>query len=412
MRYSRLFAKTLRAVSSEVNSLGHEYLLRGGFIKESSAGRYYMLPLGMRVQDKICKIVDEEMQKVGGQKVHAPTLHALELWEETKRTAAVAFELMQVKDRHGAAFVLGGTAEEMFVDLVRKFEISYKDLPLMLYQFSTKFRDELRARGGLLRVREFLMKDAYSFDTDAASFAETYEQMKQAYSQIFSKLGLKTAIVAADNGYMGGEYAHEFVVEHEVGESKFFVDAAGQALHEDLVKSENDVAGMRATKGIEVGNIFQLGTYYSEKMKGADYIAKDSSAKPYYMGCYGLGIGRTLQTLAEIYNDKNGIIWPAIVAPFDVHLVVIGNESAEREKADELYLKLCQAGVEVLYDDRDVSAGVKFADADLIGVTRRLVVSARGLKLGEVEYKCRKSIVAVMIRLEQVCERVCGQKDD
>src|SRR3990167_10167503 len=222
MLYSKLFPKTIKETPKDASLTSHKLLYRGGFIRESAAGRYYLLPLGMKVNQKIQKIIKEEMDKAGGQEMVTPVLHPKELWKETNRTTSVGFELMSIKDRNAAEFVLGGTAEEMLVDLVRKFQISYKDLPFNLYQFSTKFRDEMRARGGLLRVREFVMKDAYSFDRSEVEFKKVYELMGETYSRIFDRLGLKTVKVEADNGYIGGEYCHEFVVESAIGESRFF----------------------------------------------------------------------------------------------------------------------------------------------------------------------------------------------
>jgi len=235
MRYSQLFGKSIREVSREVTSKGHEFLLRGGFIRESSAGRFYLLPLGLKIQEKICTIIEEELTKLCAQKMIAPVLHPRELWEETNRTESVSFELMQVKDRNKRAFVLGGTAEEMMLALVRQFSISARDLPFCIYQFSTKFRDELRARGGLLRAREFLMKDGYSFHVSKQDFEEYYQKMTDCYRRIFERLDLPVKVVAADNGYMGGEYCHEFIVDHPMGESKYLASEDGTYVaHEDI----------------------------------------------------------------------------------------------------------------------------------------------------------------------------------
>ncbi|MBI2018067.1 proline--tRNA ligase, partial [Candidatus Daviesbacteria bacterium] len=235
--YSKLFGKTIKNSPRDVTLTSHKLLYRAGFIRESTAGRYYLLPLGIKVHQKIQAIIKEEMDKAGAQEMIAPVLHPKELWKETNRASSVGFELMSIKDRNDFEFVLGGTAEEMLVDLVRKFQISYKDLPFNLYQFSTKFRDELRARGGLLRIREFVMKDAYSFHVDEEDFKKEYQLMMDTYSRIFKRFGLKTQIVESDNGYIGGEYCHEFVVESEVGESKFLTTEDGSyAAHEDVAR--------------------------------------------------------------------------------------------------------------------------------------------------------------------------------
>src|SRR5258708_3040100 len=228
MKYSQVFGKTTYGDQKDSKFVSHQFLTKGGFIAESSAGRYFFLPLGWRVHEKIKAIIKDEMDKAGAQEMISPVLHPLELWKETNRTSSAGFELMKVGDRHGAEFALGGTAEEMFVDVVRKFQLSYRDLPFNIYQFSTKFRDEARARGGLLRVREFVMKDAYSFSRDADEFAKEYEKMADVYTRIFRLLGLETIKVAADNGYIGGEYCHEFQVESGFGEGRFFISEDGK----------------------------------------------------------------------------------------------------------------------------------------------------------------------------------------
>lgn len=237
MLYSKLFGKTNKQPPADANYASHKLLHQAGYIRESTAGRYYFLPLGMKVQQKIMQIIKEEMDKAGAQEMLSPVLHPLSLWKETNRTKTTGFELMSIKDRRDFEFALGGTAEEMFVDVVRKFQISYKDLPFNIYQFSIKFRDEMRARGGLLRVREFIMKDAYSFDKNEEEFKKEYKSMWNTYSRIFERLGLKTFVVESDNGYIGGEYCHEFVVESEIGESKFLMTEDGKyAAHEDVAK--------------------------------------------------------------------------------------------------------------------------------------------------------------------------------
>lgn len=572
MKQSHFFSKTSKASGEDDKIISSQLLKQAAFIKESVAGRFYLLPLGMRVHQKITAVIREEMDKVNSQEMLAPTLHPLELWEETNRTNTAGFELMKVTDRRDAEFALGGTAEEMFVDLVRKYKFSYKDLPFQLYQFSNKFRDEIRARGGLLRVREFIMKDAYSFHRDEEDFATHYENMKDVYSRIFNRLGLDTAIVESDNGYIGGEYCHEFVAESEIGESRYLTTEDGSySAHEDVavfikqpqnieaepapleevaahrektmedgVKFHNlplwqqmkdvlyvdergryilailrgdfdvnevklgHVAGTRTLrpateeeirdvlqsepgfispvgikdnakdgveivivaddsirgvrnmygganqkfrdllnmnidrdfqadvegdiamaqpgflsvksrqpliekKGIEVGNIFQLGYHYTSLMKGANFTDVDNTEKPYYMGCYGIGLGRTLATIVEKYHDDKGIIWPESVAPFKVHLIsLVGKENAEvQAAADKLYADLQDAGVEVLYDDRaDVSAGEKFADSDLMGIPNRIVVSTKTLAEASVELKKRSDSNIAMVSITEVVSNI------
>lgn len=573
MKYTKLFGKTSKEVSSEIKLASHKYLVQGGFIKESVAGRFYFLPLGQRVMQKITQIIREEMDQIGGQEMLSPILHPLELWEETNRTQAVNFELMQLSDRRGGKFALGGTAEEMFVDLVRKYQISYRDLPFLLYQFSPKFRDEMRARGGLLRAREFLMKDAYSFNRSELDFEEMYQKNWQAYSQIFKRVGLDAKAVGADGGYIGGEYAHEFIVDSESGESRYLESEDGSYIaHEDVAEfslpmvnpdeqmqemqtieqpqwvktmadnqkhyqkdskyflknvvyknyqgdiiivvmrgdmtanpiklknllnelaepeeaSEEDLAAIGAKtgyvhswghqfvtnrkaktqdrdcrviyvadnslktvinfiggqkqdttdttnvnygrdfkheiegdvavaqagyitidgksklvekKGIEVGNIFQLGRYYTDKMAGAVFTDEQGSRLNLYMGCYGIGVGRTMATIVELHHDDKGIIWPENIAPYQVHLLGLNLDNPEiKAKADELYQKLLTEKIEVLYDDRsEINPGSKFADADLIGLPYRLVVSA---KTGEqVEIKKRTEKESQLVSWEQL----------
>jgi len=273
MRQSKLFSKTSKNVPRDIQLQSHKLLYQAGFIRESVAGRYYFLPLGMRVRDKIISIVKEEMDRAGAQELITPVLHPLELWKETNRTNTTGFELMQVKDRRGADFALGGTAEEMMVDLVRKFQLSYKDLPFNIYQFGQKFRDEIRARGGLLRMREFIMKDAYSFHADAEDFKKEYENMRKTYKNIYKRLGLDTVIVEADNGYIGGDYCHEFVVESEAGESRFLKTSDNKyAAHEDVANfTHQDINQDEEIKEFQiidqpewVQNMKQLMEHYNE----------------------------------------------------------------------------------------------------------------------------------------------------
>lgn len=553
MRQSKLFGKTSKNVSADIKLISHKLLYKAGFIAESVAGRYYFLPLGWRTHDKIKAVIKDEMDKTGAQEMITPILHPLELWKETNRTNTTGFELMKVKDRRGSDFALGGTAEEMFLDLVRKMEVSYRDLPFNIYQFSTKFRDELRARGGLLRLREFVMKDAYSFDRDEEEFKKEYKKMEEAYTRIYKRMGLDTYVVLADNGYIGGEYCHEFQVESEIGEGRFFVSEDGKYIahedvaafkrisinteeeekpytiieqpewvktmednikHYDLPKSrflknvvyrnivtdeilivvirgdlevnktklekalnavgqienatdedlasigtkngyvhswghegaryigdisllsvKNFIGGQKEDttdstnvnygrdfeceqlldlamafdgaetenngkliekKGIEVGNIFQLGYHYSSLMKDSEYMDSDGQKKRYYMGCYGIGLARTMAAVIEKHHDEKGMLWPEEIAPYKIHLLSLKQD----EKATEIYELLLKSGLEVLFDDREMSAGEKFSDADLIGLPFRIVVSEKTLKAECVEVKRRNSGEAELVRIE------------
>lgn len=560
MKQSVLFGKTSKTIASDIKAVSHKFLIQAGYIAESVAGRYYFLPLGLKVRDKIKAIIKEEMDLVGGQEMITPTLHPVELWQETNRTNTTGFELMKVTDRRGAEFALGGTAEEMFVDVVRKMVISYKDLPFNVYQFSTKFRDELRARGGLLRVREFMMKDAYTFDRNEEEFKKTYQEMMDVYTKIFNHLALDTYIVASDNGYIGGEYCHEFQVEADIGEDIFFISEKGDYIAnkeivefkredknlneteqlykkvdvvrgntmedgvkfhglplwqqikdvmyvdedsnemilaiirgdldvneiklkklirvinlrlatEDEIRTigsepgfispvglkgkvkiigdislrtiknaygggnvknrdalnmnidrdyvcdiEGDIAmayngaltedGQKLIekKGIEVGNIFQLGYHYSDKMKGAEFTDQDGKKKKYYMGCYGIGLDRTMAAIVEKHHDEKGIIWPENIAPFLVHLISLGENEELKKASDKLYQDLLDRNIEVLYDDRDISAGEKFADSDLIGIPYRIILSGKTFAKGEVEIKKRGKDKIEFLELTRVAE--------
>lgn len=552
MRMSQLFGRTSKTEGTDYKITSHRLLTQAGFIRESSAGRYYLLPLGLKAHDNVMQVIRKHMDAAGAQELVMPVLHPLELWQETNRTTSVSFELMKITDRRGAEFALGGTAEEMAVDLVRKFNISYKDLPFNIYQFSNKFRDEMRARGGLLRVREFMMKDAYSFSTEE-QFKTIYQQMWDTYKAIFEELGLKVDVAAADNGYIGGEYCHEFIAESEVGESRYFIDkTSGYAAHEDvavfqvddknledelmglqevvavrgttmedgaafhglplwqqtkdvlyfdeptkryilavirgdfdvnetklmqasgawdlraateeeikedlqsepgfispvnMVKKgkktgyevvivadksvrtvrnmyggankkhadllninidrdftpdvEADIAlaqpGMKSLsggelaekRGIEVGNIFQLGYHYTNLMHDAEYTNESGKREKYYMGCYGIGVGRTLAAIVEANHDEKGIIWPENVAPFQVYLASVGRDESVGEHTEVVYKGLTDAGIKVIYDDRDVRPGEKFADADLMGIPYRVVVSEKTLAVNQYEVKSR-----------------------
>ena len=412
MRYSDLFGKTIKDAPKDATLASHKLLYRGGYLRESTAGRYYLLSLGLRVQQKIQKIIKEEMDKAGAQEILTPVLHPIDLWKETNRTQSVGFELMVIKDRNKTEFVLGGTAEEMIVDLVRKFQISYKDLPFNIYQFSTKFRDELRARGGLLRLREFVMKDAYSFHATEADFKKEYEKMADTYINIFKKMGLDAIKTESDNGYIGGEYSHEFQVVCDNGEDEIVYCPGGDfSQNSEITKIKEGKrcdlghGPLKKVKSIEVGNIFQLGYHYSSKMKDATFTDQDGSKKLFYMGCYGIGLARTLATIVEVHHDEKGIIWPKEVAPYDIHLISIGDEKLATAEAQKIYESLNKAGVEVLWDDReDVSAGTKFADADLIGIPVRLVVSQK--TKDKTEWKKRTESKTELLGIDEIIRKL------
>ena len=560
MRLSRLFGKTLRADPVEAETPSHRLLLRGAFIHPLAAGLYSSLPLGWRVQQRIEQIIREEMDAAGGQELKMPILHPQELWELTGRAAALGPVLFRLLDRRERPLVLAATHEEVVTLLARTHIQSYRDLPQRLYQLQTKFRDEPRPRGGLLRVREFVMKDCYSFDADEEGLEESYQAMRRAYERIFARCGLTTLTVEADSGAIGGKESHEFMVLAETGEDDVvYCEACGYAanveraefrkpaepseepreveevhtpdtttipdlarflgireaqtlkavfystadgrmvfvvIRGDLEVNEiklrnllkatdlrlatdaevaeagivagfasprgiegvtviaddsvligsNFVAGanrpnyhlhnvnyprdftadhladiarayegaacarcgsaLRWTRGIEVGHIFKLRSVYSEKLE-ATFQDRDGGVQPITMGCYGIGVGRTMASIVEQHHDERGIRWPVSVAPFAVHLVALNLDRAEvREAADALAAELMEAGLEPLYDDRDESAGVKFNDADLLGMPVRLTVSPRTLGQGVVEVKPRTENQATLVERGEVVGRV------
>jgi prolyl-tRNA synthetase len=566
MRMTQLFNRTLRQEPSEADMISHRLLIKAGLVQQVAAGVYAYLPLAWRTLKKIERIIREEMDAAGGQELFLPNLNPRELWEESGRWASYGPELIKLKDRKGRDFCLAPTHEEVVTDLVRNRIQSYRDLPVILYQIQVKLRDEPRPRGGLVRVREFTMKDAYSFDSSAAGLDRSYRAMFQAYKNIFARCGLPSIAVEADSGAIGGKDSHEFMLLAPTGENEIiscakcgyaanqerasfrksaewsgddspvplpmeevstpgiktiaqlaaylavpssrtakavfytatFADreelifavirgdyeineiklrnylkaialelASDQVVHrfglvagsaspiglkgvrvivdDSIALSPNLVAGgnkpevhlrnvnyprdfraeavidiatarqgdacprcgepLCAQRGIEVGHVFKLGTLYSEKM-GATFLDKAGVAKPIIMGCYGIGVGRLMAAAIEQNSDEKGIIWPLPIAPYQVHLVALSPESAQvSEAAETLYRELQAAGLEVLFDDRLESPGVKFNDADLLGMPLRLTVSPRNLKVGNAELKLRTMKDAETIPLSEVTSR-------
>jgi prolyl-tRNA synthetase len=553
MRFSRLLGRTLKEAPSDADTASHRYLVRAGMIQQVAAGVYSYMPMGWKVLKKIENIIREEMDKAGGQELNMPSLQPIELWEKSGRLPSFDKTLFTVKDRKEHTLVMGPTHEEIITDLVRRSVQSYRDLPQLPYQIQNKFRDEPRPRGGLLRVREFIMKDLYSFDADEAGLDENYKKMVQAYKNIFARCGLPAIMVEADSGAIGGKASHEFMLITESGEDEIiycpnceyaanaekaisvkvpgkkkaelpmeevatpglktieevaaflgvkasqtlksvFYTADGElvfvVIRGDLevmeiklktllkcidlhiaTEAETQVAGLvagyasavnlkgikivaddsikldtnfvagankhdahlrnvnyprdfkvdvvadiararagdscskcskelSAQRGIEVGHVFKLGTFLSERL-GAYFLDKDGSNKPCIMGCYGIGVGRLLAAAVEQNNDDKGILWPVPIAPYQVYLCALKVEDANvMQAAENLYSELTAAGIEVLFDDREDSPGVKFNDADLIGIPLRIVISARTLKNSSVELKWRKETQAQILPLE------------
>jgi prolyl-tRNA synthetase len=373
-------------------------------IRSVASGIYTWLPLGLKVLRKIETIVREEMDSSGAQEVLMPMVQPKELWEETNRWEKMGPELLRIQDRHNRDFCLGPTHEEVITDLIRNNVKSYKELPLNIYQIQTKFRDEVRPRYGVMRGREFLMKDSYSFNEDEACLQETYLTMRDTYKKIIERIGLDYKIVAADSGAIGGDASEEFHVLAETGEDTIAIsDASEYAINTELLLKEGeDIASLEGKpspdgkgviqikKGIEVGHIFQLGKVYAEDMK-ANVLNKEGKASTLFMGCYGIGVSRLVAAAIEQNNDDKGIVWPHSIAPFDINIIAIGY-SKDQKIADasiKLYSELKDMGYEVLLDDRKDGYGTKMKDSELIGVPLNIIIGKKFIETNEIELKSR-----------------------
>jgi prolyl-tRNA synthetase len=406
MRLSHYFLPTLKETPAEAQIVSHRLSLRAGLVRQTSAGIYAWLPLGLRVLKKIERIVRDEQDRAGCQELLMPTVQPAELWQESGRYDDYGQEMLRFSDRHARAMLYGPTNEEMITDIFRHYVKSYRDLPKNLYQIQWKFRDEVRPRFGIMRGREFLMKDNYSFDIDFDGAKRSYENMYQTYLRTFARMGLTAIAARADPGAIGGSLSQEFHVLAETGETKIFYDAALDTLGPDDVEAAQALYActeekhdanscsvppdrLREARGIEVGHIFYFGTKYSQAMN-AQVTGPNGETILVEMGSYGIGVSRLVGAIIEACHDAKGIVWPEAVAPFRVGLVNLrSGDGPCDEAADALYEKLKAAGVEVLYDDRDERPGVKFATMDLIGLPWQLVVGPRGLKSGVVELKGR-----------------------
>ncbi len=400
MRQSQLFPKTQKSAPSGAESINHKLLVRGGFIDQLMSGSYSLLPLGLRVAKKIEQIVREEMNKTGAQELALPLLHPKEVWNETGRWEKARDVMYQFK-KDEKEYALSFTHEEILLDLARKHISTYRDFPVKLYQFSTKFRSELRAKSGILRGREFIMKDLYSLHTSKEDLDEYYFRVADSYMETFKRMGLSVVMTEAAGGVFTEEHTHEFQLLAESGEDEIIYCPGGDfsenveiAMVKEGKECDKGHGLLKRAKCIEVGNIFRFGTTYSEKM---DVSYTDNAGKKQfaYLGSYGIGITRLVGAIVEVSNDDRGIIWPTAVSPFDVHLVSLDDQG------EKVYKQLIDAGVDVLWDDReDVSAGEKFADCDLIGIPVRLVVSKKAGE-GKVEWKERKSDKTEVVSTEE-----------
>jgi prolyl-tRNA synthetase len=404
MFWSKVFIPTLKDSPQDAEVISHQLMLRAGMIRKVSSGIYTWLPLGLKVLRKIENIVREEMDQSGAQEVLMPMVHPKELWEETKRWEKMGPELLRFKDRHDRDFCLGPTHEEVITDLVRNNVKSYKELPLNIYQIQTKFRDEIRPRYGVMRGREFLMKDSYSFNIDEASLQETYLLMRNTYKKILERIGLEYKIVKADSGAIGGDASEEFHVLAENGEDTIAIsDASEFAINTELLLNEGeDISTLEGKpspdgngvieikKGIEVGHIFQLGKIYTELMK-VNVLNQEGRAVDLFMGCYGIGVSRLVAAAIEQNNDDKGIIWPEAIAPYEVNIVAIGytKEPKIAKAANNLSEQLKSMGYEVIVDDRKDGYGTKMKDAELIGIPVNVIIGNKFLESGEVELQHR-----------------------
>lgn len=387
MLQSLAFIPTLREVPKDAEIKSHQILVKGGYIKQHVAGIYTYLPIGYKIIQKIEKVVREELNKIGCTELLMPALHPKELWAESGRWDEYGKEMMRLKDRHEREFCLGPTHEEVITAVVRDFVDSYKKLPLALYQIQTKFRDEFRPRFGLMRGREFIMKDLYSFHVNDEDFEIWYQKIRKAYINIFDRFNLKYRIVKADSGAIGGSESEEFVALCEVGEDTIvYSDESDFASNYELnplaegSPSPDGKGIIKHAKGIEIGHIFKLGTKYSNVMNLL-FTDTDGVKKPVIMGCYGIGISRLIMAILEQHHQEFIVKWPKEVSPFDIHIIPLVKENTtEYEKAFQIYEMLKGKGFDVLFDDRKETAGVKFNDADLIGSSYRLVI---GKKINE-----------------------------
>ena len=415
MRQSFLFTKTKKESPMDEVSRNAEFLIRGGFIHKEMAGVYSYLPLGFQVLRKIENIIREEMNKVGGIEILMSSFQPKENWEKTGRWKGMN-DLYKVSDSSGREIALGPTHEEIVVPILKNYVSSYKDLPVAIYQIQNKFRMELRAKSGMLRGREFIMKDMYSFHASKEDFEKFYDEMKNVYKSIFKRVGIGhlTYMTFASGGTFS-KYSHEFQTISSAGEDVIYIDeTSGIALNKEVF-SDEVLSQLNLTKeklvekrAIEVGNIFDLKTKYSEPFD-LSYTDPKEKKHTVLMGCYGIGLSRLLGAIVEVLSDDKGIIWPESIAPFQVHLLSLGDDEAVLKEADKIYESLQKNNIEVLFDDRKaVSAGEKFADADLLGMPYRVVVSERSMKENGIEIKKRSEKKGKIISYKELLNLVVG----
>ncbi len=398
MKQSQLFTKTRREAPKDEVAKNAQLLIRAGYIHKEMAGVYSFLPLGLRVMNKIMNIIRHEMNSIDGQEIHMTALQDKKKWEMTNRwDDAIVDNWFKTKLRNGSEVGLAFTHEEALTTIMKDYIQSFRDLPKAVYQFQTKFRNEERSKSGIMRGREFIMKDLYSFNIDEKSHNEYYEKAKQAYIRIFDRVGLggETYVTFAGGGSFS-KYSHEFQTVTEAGEDTIYIHktkkiAINKEVLNDEVLKDLDIArsDLVEKKAVEVGNIFNLGTKFSDALD-LHYTDTEGKSQPVIMGSYGIGPGRLMGTIAEIRSDEKGLAWPDSIAPFDIHLIALfDKDGIVKKTSDELYEKLLEKGIDVLYDDRDSSAGEKFSDSDLIGIPKRYIISTKTLLSNEIEIKDR-----------------------
>ena len=423
MYFSKLFVPTTRQDPSDAELISHKLMVRSGMIKKTAAGIYNWLPLGYKVLKKVENIVRKNLDNFGAQEILMPMVQPAELWKESLRFDKYGKELLKFKDRSDRDFVLGPTHEEIICEIFRSYPISYKELPINLYQIQTKFRDEIRPRFGVMRCREFLMKDAYSFDIDERGMEKSYENMKDAYISTFDDIGLDYRIVKADAGNIGGDVSEEFHIIADSGEDLLAIsDASDFAANVEVLEYEKDPSELDGQpspdgkgkliikRGIEVGHIFQLGQKYSEKMSVS---IKDSSGKGIdsFMGCYGIGVSRIVAAAIEQNHDDKGIIWPYAIAPFHVNVICLDPKKEEvLKECESVYQIIKDAGHDVLLDDRDIRAGQKFTDNEILGVPFSIVIGPKNFSNNSFEFVIRKTNEKLDLNIDEIKQRLEEEK--
>ena len=408
MKASNFYISTLKEAPAEAELISHQLMIRAGLVKRLGSGLYSWMPMGLRVLKKIETIIREEMNKAGAIELLMPAIQPSDLWKETGRWDVFGPQMLKINDRHDRSFCFGPTHEEVITDIIRNEINSYKQLPINFYQIQTKFRDEIRPRFGVMRAREFLMKDSYSFHADIESLKDIYEKMYKTYTAIFDRIGLKFRAVQADNGAIGGDGSHEFHVLADSGEDEIVYDEASDfAANIEVAKNHPDKDKLKTCRGIEVGHIFQLGTKYSEAMK-AEFLDEHGQSKPMMMGCYGIGVSRIVAAAIEQQNDEKGIIFPSSISPFEIILTPVGYDKSDlvHKSTNDLYSHLIESGFDVLLDDRGLRPGIMFSESELLGIPHRITISEKTLAEEKLEYKHRTSLEAEYISLNSIVKKL------